>query len=99
MCYWFSDAFFTKSLGALFVVSQYNFLLVANIDIRTSVAPTPQVHNMSLSHEIYGQAQVQTRLILQGVPKKTGSKEISISFDQMVTQRCVRSQNGGIFGC
>ena len=39
VCYWFSDAFFTKSLGALFVRLQYNFL-TANIDIRTSVPST-----------------------------------------------------------
>ena len=36
---------------------------------------------------------------LQGVPKKSVNKEISITFEQMATQRCVRSQIGGIFGC
>ena len=39
VCYRFSDAFFTKTLGALFVRLQYNFL-TANIDIRTSVPST-----------------------------------------------------------
>ena len=38
-------------------------------------------------------------LLLQGVPKKSVNKEISITFEQMATQRCVRSQIGGIFGC
>ena len=32
-------------------------------------------------------------------PKKSVNKEISITFEQRATQRCVRSQIGGIFGC
>ena len=31
--------------------------------------------------------------------KKSVNKEISITFKQRATQRCVRSQIGGIFGC
>ena len=38
---------------------------------------------------------------LEGVPKKSVNKEISITItsEQMATQRCVRNQIGGIFGC
>ena len=36
--------------------------------------------------------------IIQGVPKKSVNKETSITFELMATHRCVRSQNGGIFG-
>ena len=36
--------------------------------------------------------------VLQGVPKKSVNKEISITFEQTATQRFVRSQIGGIFG-
>ena len=32
-------------------------------------------------------------------PQKNVNKEISITFEQMATQRCVRSKIGGIFGC
>ena len=36
---------------------------------------------------------------LQGVPpQKSVNKEISITFEQMATQRCLRSQIGGILG-
>ena len=40
-----------------------------------------------------------SQIYIQGVPKKSVNKEISITFEQMATQRCVRSQIGSIFGC
>ena len=35
--------------------------------------------------------------IVQGVPKKSVNKEISITFEKMATQRCLRSHIGGTF--
>ena len=42
---------------------------------------------------------IKPSLNVQGVPKKSVNKEISITFKQRVTQRCARSQIGDIFGC